>query len=70
MQNLIDRPEHEERIEALNKRLWELLFDSNGHEIPLLEDRGPRFPWRHPVEAGQAEFPREYFRRNEHGKSE
>ena len=70
MQNLIDRPEHEERIEALNKRLWELLFDSNGHEIPLLEDRGPRFPWRHPAEAGQAEFPREYFRRNEHGKSE
>ena len=32
MQNLIDRPEHEERIEALNKRLWELLFDSNGHK--------------------------------------
>jgi N-acetylglucosamine-6-sulfatase len=68
MNNLIDRPEHAERIIALNKRLWELLFESNGREVPLLEDRGPRFPWRHPQEAGKADFPREYFRRNEYGR--
>ena len=67
MNNLIDRPEHAERIIALNKRLWQLLFESNGREVPLLEDRGPRFPWRHPQESGKADFPREYFRRNESG---
>jgi len=67
MNNLIDRPEHAERVVSLNKRLWELLFNSHGREVPLLEDRGPRFPWRHPDEAGQARFPKEYFRRNEYG---
>jgi N-acetylglucosamine-6-sulfatase len=67
MNNLIDRPEHAERIIALNKRLWQLLFESDGREVPLLEDRGPRFPWRHPQESGKADFPREYFRRNESG---
>lgn len=68
MNNLIDRPEQAERIGLLNKRLWELLFESDGREIPLLEDRGPRFPWRHPQESLKADFPREYFRRNEDGR--
>ncbi len=68
MNNLIDRPEHAERIVALNKRLWELLLESGGREVPLLEDRGPRFPWRHPHESTKADFPKEYFRRNEYGQ--
>ncbi len=65
MNNLIESSEHAERIDAMNKRLWQLLFDSGGHEVPLLEDRGPRFPRRHPDKAKQAPFPEEYFRRSE-----
>jgi N-acetylglucosamine-6-sulfatase len=65
MNNLIESPAHAKRIDAMNKRLWQLLFDSNGHDVPLLEDRGPRFPWRHPEMAPQAKFPAEYFRRSE-----
>jgi N-acetylglucosamine-6-sulfatase len=67
MNNLIESPEQVERIEAMNKRLWQMLFDSGGHEIPLLEDRGPRFPWRHPDHSPQAPFPTEYFRNSEKG---
>jgi hypothetical protein len=67
MSNLIESPEQVERIEAMNKRLWQMLFDSGGHEIPLLEDRGPRFPWRHPDHSPQAPFPTEYFRNSEKG---
>lgn len=67
MNNLIDSEEHAERIDAMNRRLWKLLFDSGGHEVPLLEDRGPRFPWRHPDMAPQAPFPAEYFRKSEKG---
>jgi N-acetylglucosamine-6-sulfatase len=65
MNNLIESPAHAKRIDAMNKRLWQLLFESDGHEVPLLEDRGPRFPWRHPEMAPQAKFPAEYFRRSE-----
>ncbi len=65
MNNLIDAAEHADRIKQLNADLWKLLFDSDGHEVPLLEDRGPVFPWRHPDHAGQAKFPQEYFRESE-----
>jgi N-acetylglucosamine-6-sulfatase len=68
MHNLIDAAEHAERIEAMNRRLWKLLFDSGGKEVPLLEDRGPRFPWRHPDHAKQAPFPPAYLRTSESGK--
>ena len=69
MHNLIDSPEHAARISSMNQRLWKLLFESGGREVPLLEDRGPKFPWRHPREASQAVFPREYFRRSEKAES-
>ncbi len=65
MSNLIDSPEHAARIKKLNVSLWEMLFQSGGHEVPLLEDRGPVFPWRHPDHAPQAKFPDEYFRESE-----
>lgn len=67
MNNLIEAPEHAERIDRMNKQLWKMLFDSGGHDVPLLEDRGPRFPWRHPDHAPQAPFPGEYFRETEKG---
>ncbi len=65
MNNLIDSPQHADRIKEMNAKLWKMLFDSGGHEVPLLEDRGPGFPWRHPQHAGQAKFPQEYFRESE-----
>ncbi|MEM1068676.1 MAG: sulfatase/phosphatase domain-containing protein, partial [Planctomycetota bacterium] len=67
MHNLIEQPEHAERISAMNRRLWKLLMESDGSEMPLLEDRGPRFPWRHPGHSRQAPFPKEYFRTSESG---
>ena len=68
MVNLIDDPAQQNRISEMNAELWRLLFESDGHEIPLLEDRGPTFPWRNPSEARQAKFPQEYFRTSESGK--
>jgi len=65
LNNLIDDPRQQQRVRELNQVLWDLLFKSDGHEIPLLEDRGPTFPWRHPDEAPQAAFPSEYFRKSE-----
>ncbi|MEM8670164.1 MAG: sulfatase [Planctomycetota bacterium] len=67
MRNLIEQSEHAERISAMNRRLWKLLMESDGSEMPLLEDRGPRFPWRHPGHSRQAPFPKEYFRTSESG---
>ncbi|MEM1226537.1 MAG: sulfatase [Planctomycetota bacterium] len=65
MSNLIDLPEHADRIRELNAQLWDAMQSSDGMEVPLLEDRGPRFPWRHPDHAGQASYPAEYFRTSE-----
>jgi N-acetylglucosamine-6-sulfatase len=65
LNNLIDSAEHQQRIATMNRQLWKLLDQSDGHEIPLLEDRGPVFPWRHPDHSEQAPFPKEYFRTSE-----
>ena len=65
MNNLIESPEHADRIERMNSQLWAMLMESDGMDAPLLEDRGPRFPWRHPDRSPQAPFPKKYFRRSE-----
>ena len=67
MKNLIDAPEHQQRIKSLNAQLWMMLQNSYGNEMPLLEDRGPVFPWRHPGHSSQASFPDEFFRETERG---
>jgi N-acetylglucosamine-6-sulfatase len=61
MQNLIDAPEHAKRIQLLNARLWKLIQDSGGNDMPLMIDHGPVFPMRDPAKSGQAPFPDEYF---------
>lgn len=63
--NLIDDPAQTDRIHALNEKLWGMLEQSDGMEVPILEDRGPRYPWRHPSETGQAGFPPFYLRESE-----
>ena len=65
MNNLIDAPEQAARVQKMNRQLWTMLQESGGDEVPLLEDRGPTFPWRHPDHAPQAKFPKEYFRTSE-----
>ncbi|MEO1529969.1 MAG: sulfatase [Planctomycetota bacterium] len=65
LNNLIAEPKHAERIKRMNALLWEKLQASDGHEIPLLEDRGPVFPWRHPNHSPQAMFPQEFVRESE-----
>lgn len=65
MHNLVASPEQAERVGRMNKKLWKMLAESQGMDVPLLEDRGPTFPWRHPQRSPQAGFPWEYFRRSE-----
>ena len=65
MNNLIDDPKQATRVRSLNSQLWKMMADSGGMEMPLLEDRGPVFPWRHPDESKQATFPAEYYHRQE-----
>ena len=62
MNNLIESPEHAARIKQMNGQLWKMLFESGGREVPLLEDRGPRFPLRDSSKAPQATFPAEYIK--------
>ena len=61
MHNLINDPAYQDQKVKLNAELWTLLETTGGHEIPLLEDRGPLFPARDPSKAPQAKFPQEYF---------
>lgn len=61
MENLIDAPEHAERVQTLNTRLWKLIQNSGGNDMPLMIDHGPLFPLRDPDKSGQAPFPAEYF---------
>lgn len=63
--NLINDASQTQRIKRLNERLWETLENTNGKNMPLLEDRGKTFPWRHPEKAEQADFPREFMRPSE-----
>jgi N-acetylglucosamine-6-sulfatase len=63
MNNLIDAPQHAERVKLLNTRLWKLIQDSGGDDMPLLIDHGPVFPMRDPDASEQAPFPAEYFAR-------
>ena len=65
MNNLINRPEHAQRLKEMNTRLWKMLADTKGLDMPLLEDRGNTYPLRHPDRSVEAKFPREYIRRQE-----
>ncbi len=67
MNNLIESPQQAERVQQMNEQLWQMLYGSGGHDVPLLQDRGQRFPWRNPDRSPQAKFPEEYFRRSEKG---
>jgi N-acetylglucosamine-6-sulfatase len=48
---------HRERVARMNQGLFDLLGKTGGDQVPLLRDRGFRFPWRNPDKAPQAPFP-------------
>ncbi|MCA9060811.1 MAG: sulfatase-like hydrolase/transferase, partial [Planctomycetaceae bacterium] len=60
LRNLIHDPQQQERVEALNGALWQILSVSHGLELPLLEDRGNTYPLRLHGKSPQAPFPPQF----------
>ena len=61
--NLLARPGHEELADRLSTRLFGILEQTEGMQIPMSEDAGMRMPLRDPEGARQAGFPPEFFER-------
>ncbi len=59
--NLLARPGHEELAERLSGKLFTLLEQTDGMQIPLSADAGYRANLRKPSAAGQAPFPQSFF---------
>lgn len=55
--NLINDPAHAEIAKNLNTRLFELLEETNGTEMPILKDRGTKFLHRKKGGSPVAKFP-------------
>ena len=55
--NLIFAAEHQQTARAMNRRLFEILRDTGGLQIPLYPDSGGQQNLRHPDKPGAAEFP-------------
>jgi len=60
--NLIHDPDHAEIVEELNRRLFELLAESEGDSMPILEDRGTKFLHRKTGGTTRAPFPDWFYR--------
>lgn len=60
-ENLIARPEHRQTLARLHKKLFELLDETQGGNIPLPPDRGATFPWRKPDGPPGGAFPGRFF---------
>jgi N-acetylglucosamine-6-sulfatase len=54
--NLINDPAHAVRIQSMNARLFEILKESDGMELPLVSDKGEKFPHRKNTGTKGAEF--------------
>jgi N-acetylglucosamine-6-sulfatase len=55
--NLFLDPTHQDRIREMNERLFDLLEETEGENLPLLRDRGEVFPWRKKGGPAEAPFP-------------
>ncbi len=60
--NLLARPGHEDLAERMSAKLFRLLEETNGMQIPLSPDAGGRNELRDPKGPGQAPFPPRFFR--------
>jgi len=58
--NLINKPEHQERIVKMKAQMFEILHSTSGHDVPLHSDRGRKFYNRDRRRAKHADFP-DYF---------
>jgi N-acetylglucosamine-6-sulfatase len=61
--NLLARPGHEELADRLSGKLFRLLEETNGMQIPLAADGGFQGKLRSPTGAKQAAFPPSFFQR-------
>ncbi|MCB1230632.1 MAG: sulfatase [Verrucomicrobiae bacterium] len=61
--NLINDPEYADTVTKLNARLFEILEETNGKRMPILNDRGTKFLHRKKGGTPAAEFP-EWFERD------
>lgn len=59
--NLLARPGHEDLAERLSGKLFTLLEQTDGMQIPLSADAGYRANLRNPSAGGQAPFPPSFF---------
>jgi len=59
--NLINLPEHRERIATMKNEMFKILLETNGHDIPFHEDRGQKFYNRNQNMAKQGEFPAYFY---------
>ena len=60
--NLINAPEHHDRVKAMNTRLFTLLEETDGGALTLLPDRGTKFHHRKSRGSKRAEFPDWFYR--------
>ena len=61
--NLINNPKYSDTVTQLNKRLFELLDETGGTEMPVLEDRGTPFYHRKTSGSRMAPFPGWFLRK-------
>jgi N-acetylglucosamine-6-sulfatase len=60
--NLLARPGHEDLAERMSAKLFRLLEETNGMQIPLSADAGERNELRDPNGPAMAPFPPSFFR--------
>jgi len=61
--NLINDPEYAETVERLNQRLFELMEETDGTEMPIMRDRGTKFLHRKAGGEEEAPFPDWFYRK-------
>ena len=59
--NLINEPEHQERIASMKNEMFMILNNTNGQTIPFHEDRGRKFYHRNRNRARQGDFPAYFY---------
>jgi|SRR5579883_830366 len=60
--NLINDPKHQQIVKQMNARLFDILEQTNGMNMPLARDKGARMDLRNPNGPKAAQFPPEFTR--------
>ena len=59
--NLIRSPTHQDVVAAMNNRMFQMLRDSGGMNMPIKQDRGRQFYYRHAERAKPGAFPEWFY---------